>query len=72
MWIDWRDSTAHNGGIYAIHTGLRKAHPFNLKMLEEMRKRNMPIEFGEDRSLFILKDVCTQVVSAFIDDKFTS
>lgn len=71
MWISWRDLTAHNGGIYAAYAGIRKAHPNNLRMIGEMRRLNMPIEYGEDRSLLILKDVCTQVVSAFINDQLT-
>lgn len=69
MWFDWRNLTAHHGGIYAYYARLRKAHVCNVKMIQEMKKLNMPVEYGEDRSLFILKDVCTQVVSAFITDK---
>lgn len=71
MWLDWRNSAAHNGGIYAVYAGIRKAHSYNVKMIEEMRRLNMPIEYGEDRSLLILKDVCTHVVSAFINDHLT-
>ena len=69
MWLDWRNLTAHHGGIYANYAGFRKAHPCNKKMIAEMQRLNMPVVYGEDRSLFILKDLCIQVVSAFINDK---
>ena len=71
MWHDWRNLTAHHGGIYAHYTGTRKAHNGNVRMIEAMKSLNMPLEYGEDRSIFILKDVCTQVVSAFITNKLT-
>jgi len=69
MWLNWRDLTAHHGGIYAYYAGHKKIHPCNKKMIEEMELLNMPVVYGEDRSLFVLKDLCIQVVAAFINDK---
>ena len=69
MWLDWRNCTAHNGGIYSYFEGLRKVHPKIEEMIEEMIKLGMPIEYGEDRSLMLLRDVCTKVVERYISDK---
>lgn len=69
MWLDWRNCTAHDGGIYSYYSGLRKVHPKIKVMIDEMNKLNLPVEFGEDRSLMVLRDVCTKVVEAFICDK---
>lgn len=69
MWLDWRNCTAHDGGIHSYYSGLRKVHPKIKEMIYEMNKLNMPIEFGEDRSLMVLRDVCTKVVEAYICDK---
>lgn len=69
MWIDWRDCTAHNGGIYSYFDGHRKINKNIVAMIEEMKKNNIPLEFGEDRSLMVLRDVCSKLVEAYINDK---
>jgi len=69
IWIDWRNCTAHNGGIYSFYTGKRNVHPKIKEMINEMKKLKMPVEFGEDRSLMLLRDVSTKVVESFICDK---
>lgn len=72
MWLDWRNCTAHDGGIHAYFAGYRKVHPKVEAMINEMKKQNIPVEFGEDRSLMLLKDVCTKVVEAYISDRINS
>ena len=69
MWLDWRNCTAHQGGIHSYFEGLRKIHPKIEEMIKEMIKLDMPIEYGEDRSLMLLRDVCTKVVERYISDK---
>ena len=69
MWLDWRNCTAHQGGIHSYFEGLRKVHPKIEEMIKEMIKLDMPIEYGEDRSLMLLRDVCTKVVERYICDK---
>lgn len=69
MWLSWRDCTAHHGGIYAYYAGIKKVHSQLKRMIEEMEKLNLPIEFGEDRSFMLLRDICTKVVEAFISNK---
>jgi hypothetical protein len=69
MWLDWRNLTAHHGGIYAYFEGLQKVHGKIQEMIEEMKSLNMPIEYGEDRGLMLLRDVCTIVVERYITDK---
>lgn len=72
MWLDWRNCTAHDGGIHAYFAGYRKVHPKIEAMINEMKKLNFPVEFGEDRSLMLLKDVSTKVVEAYISDRINS
>ncbi len=67
MWLDWRDMTSHNGGIYSYYSDLRKMHGRNIDMINEMKRLNRPVEFGEDRSLMLLKDVTTKVVRAYVE-----
>ena len=47
MWLDWRNCTAHDGGIHAYFAGYRKVHPKVEAMINEMKKQNIPVEFGE-------------------------
>jgi len=70
MWLDWRDLTAHHGGIYAYYAGLKKIHGRNVDMINEMNRLNRPVEFGEDRSLMLLKDVTTKVVKSYVESDF--
>jgi len=72
MWHDWRNCTAHEGGIYSYYSGLRKIHPRIKDMIDEMTKLEMPVEFGEDRCLMLLRDVCTKIVENYITDKIKS
>jgi len=66
MWLDWRNCTAHDGGIYSYYSDFRKVHSKIKEMIYEMKKLNMLIELGEDRSLVVLRDVCTKIVEAYI------
>ncbi|MCK4407034.1 MAG: hypothetical protein KAV44_05110 [Bacteroidales bacterium] len=68
MWLDWRNCTAHQGGIRSYFEGLRKVHAKIEEMIDEMIKLDMPVEYGEDRSLMLLRDVCTKVVERYLSD----
>ncbi len=67
MWLNWRDITAHNGGINSFYEGKKNICFENKLMIEEMRKMNLVLDYGEDRSNLLLKDICAKVVEFYLN-----
>jgi len=66
IWYNFRNYTAHNGGLFVQKIIDDKIYSGINRLLETMNKLNMPFEYGEDRSLMKLQDVVKNVVKKYI------
>jgi hypothetical protein len=69
FWINWRDITAHHGGIFAFLEGKKKVNKHIKEFITVMLKNNKTIAYGDDYANIILKEVCSNVVKSYINDE---
>lgn len=66
IWYNLRNYTAHNGGFYNYKRSGRKVNSKVRRLINALNNNKMRFEYGEDRSLMILKDVVDRVMKHYI------
>lgn len=71
MWLNWRDTTAHHGSLGAYHDGTVRVHGGLVDLMRVSLKNGILMEYGDERSLFVLKDVVVTVVKRHIKNSIS-
>lgn len=67
IWYNLRNYAAHNGGLFVVLKREIRVDTKVIRLLDALQNNKIPFLYGEERSLFLLKDVTKKVVNYYLN-----